>query len=108
MTVNLVGLAGLAAINVVGILFRPVRIMITAWGRAALPELAALWRPAGSRRSTACVARAFAGGDRRRRAGCVVLWLGWGPIERHFLAGKYPEAWLAAAGPGRLPPGSRR
>src|SRR5262249_36635972 len=24
----------------------------------------------------------------------AVLWLGWGEIARHFLTGKYPDAWL--------------
>src|SRR5205085_3242992 len=39
VTVNLVSLAGLAAINVVGILFRPVRLLLHAWMRSVLPNM---------------------------------------------------------------------
>jgi O-antigen/teichoic acid export membrane protein len=94
VTVNLVGLAGLAAINVVGILFRPVRILMTAWGRTALPELAAHLAAGRIAAFDRTVARAFALAAAGSGGWLVALWLGWGPIERHFLAGNYPDAWL--------------
>lgn len=92
--VNLVGLAGLAAINAVALLFRPVRILATAWGRTALPEMAgdlAAGRVAAFDRAlvrglaAACVVSAGC---------CAALWASWGYIERHFLGGQYPDAWL--------------
>lgn len=94
VTVNLVGLAGLAAINVVGILFRPVRIMITAWGRTALPELAAHLAAGRVDVFDRTVARAFVLAGIGSGVWLVALWVGWRPIEQHFLAGNYPDAWL--------------
>lgn len=91
--VNLVGLAGLAAINVVGLLFRPVRIMATAWGRTALPDMAAHLAAGRIVAFDRAIVRAFV-------AACIgsggwfgALWLCWHLIERHFLAGQYPDAW---------------
>jgi O-antigen/teichoic acid export membrane protein len=94
VTVNMVGLAGLAAINVVGILFRPVRIMMTAWARTALPELAAHLAGGRVEAFDRIVARAFVLAAAGSFVWLVALWFGWGPIERHFLAGNYPDAWL--------------
>jgi O-antigen/teichoic acid export membrane protein len=104
VTVNLVGFAGLAAINVVGILFRPVRIMITAWSRTALPELATHLAAGRVDAFDRTVARAFVLAGLGSGALLIVLWLAWRPIEQHFLAGNYPDAslllwpWAAAAG----------
>jgi O-antigen/teichoic acid export membrane protein len=94
VTVNLVGLAGLAAINVVGILFRPVRIMLTAWGRTALPELAAHLAAGRLDAFDRMVARAFVLAGVGSGFWLVALLVGWRPIEEHFLAGNYPDAWL--------------
>ena len=104
VTVNLVGLAALAAINVVGILFRPVRIMVTAWSRTALPELAGHLAAGRVEAFDRSVARAFVLAGLGSGVSLVVLWLAWRPIEQHFLAGNYPDAslllwpWAAAAG----------
>lgn len=94
VAVNLVGLAGMATINVVGILFRPIRLMVTAWGRAALPELAA---QLAARRIAAVdriVVRAFLAAAAGSVLWSCLLGLAWSAIDRHFLVGRYPEAWL--------------
>src|SRR5260370_5316979 len=39
---SLAGLAALAAINVVNVLFRPLKLLVSAWSRSALPHLSAL------------------------------------------------------------------
>lgn len=93
VTVNLVGLAGLAAINVVGVLFRPVRTMLTAWGRSALPSMAALLAKNDLGAFDRAVWQAFAVATLASAGWFAVLWLGWQPIETYFLAGKYPDAW---------------
>jgi O-antigen/teichoic acid export membrane protein len=94
ITTSLVGLAQLAPLNAVAFLFRPGQILLTAWRRSALPELAALFAAgpvaALDRRILAALAAAL--------SGCAVwfaaLWIGWRPIEHYLLAGKYPEAFL--------------
>jgi O-antigen/teichoic acid export membrane protein len=91
--VNMVGLAGLAAVNVVGLLFRPVRIMATSWGRAALPELATHLAAGRIAAFDRAIVRAFAAACVGSGGWFLALWLGWHLIERHFLAGNYPDAW---------------
>src|SRR5262249_38634614 len=104
VTINLVGLAGLAAINVVGVLFRPVRTMLTAWGRAALPQLAGLYAAGRIAAVDRLILQAFAAAGIASAAWTALLWFGWDQIARHFLAGKYPDAallllpWAVAAG----------
>lgn len=94
VTINLVGLAGLAAINVVGVLFRPVRTMLTAWGRSALPQLAGLYAAGRIAAFDRLILQAFAAAGLASAAWTALLWLGWDQIARHFFAGKYPDAWL--------------
>jgi O-antigen/teichoic acid export membrane protein len=104
VTINLVGLAGLAAINVVGTLFRPVRTLLTAWGRAALPQLAGHYAARRVEAFDQIIWRGFAAAVAASAGWAAALWLFWQPIERHFLAGKYPDAlallipWAVAAG----------
>jgi len=93
VAVNLVGLAGMATINVVGILFRPVRLMVAAWGRTALPELAAHLAAGRIDAADRIVMRAFAITAVGSALWSGLLWLGWGLVERHFLVGHYPDAW---------------
>jgi O-antigen/teichoic acid export membrane protein len=94
VTINLVGLAGLAAINVVGVLFRPVRTMLTAWGRSALPQLAGFYASGRVAAFDRLVWQAFVAAGAASAAWTGVLWFGWDEIARHFLVGKYPDAWL--------------
>jgi O-antigen/teichoic acid export membrane protein len=91
---NMVGLAGMATINVVGILFRPVRVMVTAWGRAALPELAGHIAAGRIAAVDRIVVRAFLAAGAGSVLWFILLWFGWGEIDRRFLVGHYPEARL--------------
>src|SRR5581483_1061869 len=94
VTTAMVGVAQLAAINAVALLFRPVQTMLIAWRRTALPQLAAHYvageREAFERQLLTALLMAAAG----FAAWCALLWLGWGLIARVFLAGKYPDAVL--------------
>jgi O-antigen/teichoic acid export membrane protein len=94
VAVNMVGLAGMATINVVGILFRPIRLMAAAWGRAALPELAAHLAAGRIAAADRIILRAFLTAGAGSVAWSLALWLGWREIERRFLVGQYPEAAL--------------
>jgi hypothetical protein len=94
VTVNLVGLASLAAINVVGLMFRPVRIMVTAWGRTALPNMTADLAAGRIGAVARALAQAFLVAAAGSALWVAALGLAWDPIERHFLAGRYPDAWL--------------
>lgn len=104
ITTSLVGLAGLGAINAVGVLFRPARILMSSWAKSALPHLATL---AASRQLGAfdrAVLVPLAVGAAGSAGVCVVLWLAWHPIEHYLLADKYPDAaallvpWAVASG----------
>lgn len=94
ITTGLVGLAQLASINAVGLLFRPANTMLVAWRRSALPQLSELVvagdTEAFDRRVYAALAFEVAG----FAALCGALWLGWDLIDRYFLAAKYPKAAL--------------
>jgi O-antigen/teichoic acid export membrane protein len=94
VAINMVGLAAMATINVVGVLFRPIRLLVAAWGRAALPELAEHLAGGRIRAVDRIVLRAFAATAAGGAVWSCLLWLGWAPIERFFLVGHYPEAWL--------------
>ena len=104
ITTSLVGLAGLGAINAVGVLFRPARILMSSWGRSALPHLATL----AANRQIAAFDRAvfvpLAVGVGGSAAVCLALWLAWQPIEHYLFADKYPDAaallvpWALASG----------
>jgi O-antigen/teichoic acid export membrane protein len=94
VSVNLVGLAALAAINAVTLLFRPVRIMATGWGRTALPELAAHLAAGRIAAFDRAIWRAICAACAGSACWFLALWASWGLIERHFLVGHYPDAWL--------------
>jgi O-antigen/teichoic acid export membrane protein len=88
------GLAALATINVVGVLFRPARTFLTAWGRLALPQLAALHAERRGAEFDRAVWRAFAGALALSLGWTAAVWFAWPLIDRYFLAGKYGDAWL--------------
>ena len=94
ITTSLVGLAQVASLNAVAFLFRPGQILLTAWRRSSLPELAGLFSAgrlgALDRRLLAALAAALSGWA----AWSAALWFGWRLIEHYLLAGKYPEAFL--------------
>ncbi len=108
ITTSLVGLAQMASLNAVAVLFRPAQILLTAWRRSAMPEFSALLAAgrvdAVYRRMLAASAAALSGCV----AWCAVLWLGWRAIEHFLLAGKYPMASQTAFALGnRHKPGTR-
>jgi hypothetical protein len=94
VAVNLVGLAALAALNVVALLFRPVSILTSSWGRTALPDMAANLSAGRIAAFDRAILQGF-GVALVASIGCLTaIGLSWHLIERHFLAGQYPEAWL--------------
>jgi O-antigen/teichoic acid export membrane protein len=94
VAVNLVGLAALAALNVVVLLFRPVSILVTSWGRTALPDMAANLAAGRIAAFDRAILQGFAVALVASLGCFAAIWLSWPLIERHFLAGQYPEAWL--------------
>jgi O-antigen/teichoic acid export membrane protein len=100
---SLAGMASLAAINAVGLLFRPVSVLVSAWGQSMLPHLSAALasRNIGEfDRLLYCALLATALGS---LAIGIVLGAAWGPIEHYVLADKYPDGilllwpWAAAS-----------
>jgi O-antigen/teichoic acid export membrane protein len=94
IAVNLVGLAALAALNVVALLFRPVSILTTSWGRTALPDMAANLAAGRIAAFDRAIMQGLGVALAASIGGFAAICLAWPLIERHFLAGQYPEAWL--------------
>jgi O-antigen/teichoic acid export membrane protein len=100
---SLAGMASLAAINAVGLLFRPVSVLVAAWGQSTLPHLSAAL--ANDRRAEfdRLLGRALIATALGSVAISFALWLAWEPIERYLFAGKYPDGilllwpWAAAS-----------
>jgi O-antigen/teichoic acid export membrane protein len=100
---SFIGVASLAAINAVGLLFRPVSVLVAAWGQAALPQLSAAL--AGGRISEfdRVLGRALAAAAAGSVLIYAALWVAWPAIARYLLAGKYGDAsalllpWAAAS-----------
>ncbi|HVC52202.1 MAG TPA: hypothetical protein VND87_09285 [Stellaceae bacterium] len=92
LTTSLVGLAGVAALNAVGVLFRPITTLVTAWTRSTLPLLSA----ALAEGRLAAFDRAVRQGLVIGTAGCIfwclAVWLMWAPTEAYLFAHKYPNA----------------
>jgi O-antigen/teichoic acid export membrane protein len=101
---SLAGVASLAAINAVGMLFRPVSVLVSAWGQSALPHLAAALVAGRIAEFDRTLGRALAGAAVASVAIGAVLWLAWTPIEHYVFAGKYGDGialllpWAAASG----------
>lgn len=101
---SLAGMASLAAINAVGVLFRPVSVLVAAWGQSALPHLVAALANGRIAEFDRMLARAFSAAAVASVALGAVLWLAWQPIEHYLLAGKYSDGallllpWAAASG----------
>jgi O-antigen/teichoic acid export membrane protein len=101
---SLVGLASLAAINAVGLLFRPVSVLVNAWGQSSLPQLAAALAKGRVAEFDRLLIRALAATAAASIALAAVLWLAWQPIEHYLLADKYSDGlplllpWAAASG----------
>lgn len=91
---GLVGLADLATINAVAFLFRPGQLMLIAWRRSALPQLARLHAAGQAEAFDRRVLGALAVALAVFATWCTVLWIGWGEVDRYFFVGKYPGAYL--------------
>ena len=101
---SLAGMASLAAINAVGLLFRPVSVLVNAWGQSALPHLSAALANGRIAEFDRLVARALAAPALASLAIGVALWVAWAPVSHYVFADKYPDGslllwpWAAASG----------
>jgi O-antigen/teichoic acid export membrane protein len=101
---SLAGMASLAAINAVGILFRPVSVLVAAWGQSTLPRLSAALANGRLVEFDRLVRRALFATALGSVAVGGVLWLLWSPIEHFVFADKYPDGillllpWAASSG----------
>lgn len=101
---SLAGMASLAAINAVGILFRPVSVLVAAWGQSALPHLSAALAHGRLDEFDSALSRALAATAFGSIAIGVLLWIAWDPVQRYVFAGKYADGllllwpWAAASG----------
>jgi O-antigen/teichoic acid export membrane protein len=101
---SLVGMASLAAINAIGILFRPVSVLVNAWGQSALPHLSGALANGRMDEFDRTLGRALIATAIGSVALGAVLWLAWKPIDHYLLADKYGDGilllwpWAAASG----------
>jgi O-antigen/teichoic acid export membrane protein len=105
---SMIGLVALAAINIVGVLFRPITVLSSAWARTALPQLSGML----ARREIAAFDRMLAWALAATAIGSAAWYLAllacWDPVEQFVLAGKYPDAealllpWAAASAASTL------
>ena len=79
---SLAGVASLAAINAIGLLFRPVSVLVNAWGASALPHLASALTNGRIGEFDRIMAKALAGAALASVAIGVGLWFAWPPVER--------------------------
>jgi O-antigen/teichoic acid export membrane protein len=91
---SLAGMASLAAINAVGLLFRPVSVLVAAWGQSTLPRLSAALTNGNRREFDRLLGRALIATALGSAAIGFALWLAWAPIEHYVFAGKYPDGLL--------------
>ncbi len=101
---SLAGMASLAAINAIGILFRPVSVLVNAWGQSALPHLAAALTNGRIDEFDRTLGRALVAAAVGSVAAGMALWFAWNPIQRYLLGGRYDDGilllwpWAAASG----------
>jgi O-antigen/teichoic acid export membrane protein len=91
---SLAGMTSLATINAVGLLFRPVSVLVAAWGQSSLPHLAAALTDGRRDEFDRVLGRALMATALGSAAIGLVLWCAWAPIERYVFAGKYPDGLL--------------
>jgi O-antigen/teichoic acid export membrane protein len=101
---SLAGVASLAAINAIGLLFRPVSVLVSAWGQSALPHLSAALANGRTDEFDRMIGRALSATAIASVAVGFVLWFAWDPIEHYLFADKYGDGilllwpWAAASG----------
>jgi O-antigen/teichoic acid export membrane protein len=91
---SLAGMASLAAINAVGLLFRPVSVLVAAWGQSTLPHLSAALADGRRDEFDRLLGRALIATALGSVAIGFALWLAWTPIDRYLFVGKYPDGLL--------------
>lgn len=100
---SLAGMASLATINAIGLLFRPVSVLVGAWGQHALPHLSAALTNGRLEEFDRTLGRALVATSIGSVAIGMVLWCAWEPVERYVFAGKYSDGvlllwpWAAAS-----------
>ncbi len=100
---SLAGMASLATINAIGLLFRPVSVLVSAWGQQVLPHLSAALSNGRIAEFDHTLGRALVATAIGSIAIGMALWWGWNPIERYVFAGKYSDGvlllwpWAAAS-----------
>jgi O-antigen/teichoic acid export membrane protein len=101
---SLVGMASLAAINAIGLLFRPVSVLVSAWGQSALPHLSDALTNGRIDEFDQTLGRALFAAAVGSAAIGMALWFAWEPVQRYVFAGKYADGvqllwpWAAASG----------
>lgn len=105
---SMIGLVALATINIVGVLFRPITVLSSAWAKPALPQLSRLL----AHREIAAFDRMLAWALGATTIGSIAWYFGllacWGPVDHYVLADKYPDAkalllpWAAASAASTL------
>jgi O-antigen/teichoic acid export membrane protein len=101
---SLAGMASLAAINAIGLLFRPVSVLVSAWGQSALPHLSAALANGRLDEFDRTLRRALIATAIASVALGGVLWVAWNPVEHYVFADKYGDGilllwpWAAASG----------
>jgi len=101
---SLAGMASLAAINAIGVLFRPVSVLVSAWGQSALPHLSDALSNGRIDEFDRTLLRALVATAIGSLAIGAMLWFAWQPVQRYVLAGKYSDGflllwpWAAASG----------
>jgi O-antigen/teichoic acid export membrane protein len=101
---SLVGMAALATINAIGLLFRPVSVLVNAWAQSSLPHLSAALADGRIDEFDRTIWRALIVTAIGSIALGAVLWVAWNPIERYLFGGRYGDGfpllwpWAAASG----------
>ena len=89
---SLAGLAALAAINVVNVLFRPLKLLVSSWNRSALPQLSAMLAKGEVAAFERSLRRALLLAAIGSIAWFFALQFGWHTVSHRLLAHRYPDA----------------
>lgn len=101
---SLAGMASLAAINAIGLLFRPVSVLVSAWGQSALPHLSDALTNGRIDEFDRTLGRALIATAIGSIAIGMALWWAWPPVEHYVFGGKYADGilllwpWAGASG----------
>jgi O-antigen/teichoic acid export membrane protein len=82
VTTTMIGVTEVGALNAVGVLFRPARILVSAWGRSALPRLAGLAAGQQLQSFDRALLAPLAIGAAASGMVYLALWVAWRPIAQ--------------------------